>query len=87
MGGAVFLGPFVDVARAWYRDAWELSVAETAVGGTIGVALPSDAFGAAPGAPELLRVDVAYPVAQGGPFGAPDSDGNLRVWARVDLPF
>ncbi len=87
LGGAVFLGPFVDVARAWYRDAWELSVAETAVGGTIGVALPSDAFGAAPGAPELLRVDVAYPVAQGGPFGAPDSDGNLRVWARVDLPF
>ena len=87
LGGAVFLGPFVDVARAWYRDAWELSVAETAVGGTIGIALPPEAFRGAPTAPELLRVDVAYPVAQGGPFGAPDSDGNPRIWARVDLPF
>jgi hypothetical protein len=87
LGGDVFLGPFVDIARAWYRNAWEFAKTETAIGGTIGIALPAEAFGGAPVAPELIRVDIAYPVAQGSPFGAPRSDRKVRIWARVDLPF
>ena len=85
--GGVFLGPFVDVAQTWYRHAWDASVAETSVGGTLGVALPPEAFAGAPTAPELLRVDVAYPVRRGGPFGATDAKKTLRLWARVDLPY
>lgn len=86
-GGGVFFGPFVDVARAWYVGSWDRSVTETAIGGTIGVALPPEAFPAAPLAPELLRVDVAYPVSRGGPLGATAADKAARVWVRIDLPF
>lgn len=86
-GGGVFLGPFVDVARAWYVGSWDNSVTETGVGGTFGIALPPEAFQNAPMAPELLRVDLAYPLSQGGPFGASDADRALRVWVRLDLPY
>ena len=83
----MFFGPFVDVARAWYVGSWDRSVTETAIGGTIGVALPPEAFPAAPLAPELLRVDVAYPVSRGGPPGATAADKAARVGVRIDLPF
>ena len=85
--GGVFFGPFVDVAQTWYWHGWAASTPETSVGGTLGVALPPEFFKGAPAAPELLRVDVAYPIARGGPFGRTDAEKTLRIWARVDLPY
>jgi hypothetical protein len=85
--GGVLLGPFVDVAQTWYGHGWGASAPETSIGGTLGIALPPEAFRGAPTAPELLRVDVAYPIARGGPFGGADAKKTARLWVRVDLPY
>ena len=80
-------GGFLDMGSGWYHNDFSEAASEGAVGVFAAYVIP-DAFSErTSGDFELIRVDVAVPVATRGPLARRDGRRSAQVWARTGLLF